>query len=195
VTIPGEDFVTPRQAAARDDQADADLLAVGPMISRIAATGQRIRRGLPFKVSARHVVQEQVVFDAEQSPIAFLQKYFQLFLHRALTRSTPVCLSFQSFFHTPIFFIYWRSWASFGKLGFIHAILYRQSPIRDSELSEPEWTPPLSLLIISETVEISHGLHWHGFGRRGWRIRPENRSMNPRRMLSRLLGTTPMPIR
>ena len=82
VPISGEDFVAQRQAAARHHQADADLLAVGPMVARVAALGQGIRVGLAFEVRARHVVQQQIVLDGEQLAEPLLEKRLQRLLVR-----------------------------------------------------------------------------------------------------------------
>ena len=74
VAIAGEHFVTERQPAPRHHQTDADLLAVGPMVARVAALGQRIGVGLALEVRARYVVQQQIVLDGEQLAEPLLEK-------------------------------------------------------------------------------------------------------------------------
>ena len=66
VAIAGEDFVAQRHAAAAHHQGDVDLLAVRPMIARIAPLRLRVLLRLTFKVGAGHVVQQQVVVELEQ---------------------------------------------------------------------------------------------------------------------------------
>ena len=82
VAVAGEDLVAERIAVARHHQTDEHLLAVGPMVARVAAPGLRIGSGLALKVSAGDVVQEQVVFQVEQRAQSFFQVFFQSFLVR-----------------------------------------------------------------------------------------------------------------
>ena len=44
------------------------------MIARVAALGQRIAFGLALEVRARHVVEQQVVFQVEKLPQPLFQK-------------------------------------------------------------------------------------------------------------------------
>ncbi len=57
------------------------------MIARVAALGQRIRAGLPLKVRAGHVVEQQVVLDGEQLAEPFFEEHFQrLFVRQHLVQ-------------------------------------------------------------------------------------------------------------
>ena len=72
--IAGEDFVAQGVAVAGDHQPDQHLLAVGPMIARVAALGLRIGRRHALEVGAGDVVEEQVVLQGEQrSPAPFFE--------------------------------------------------------------------------------------------------------------------------
>ncbi len=77
-----ENLVAQRHSALGNHQPDADLFAVGPMVARVAALGQRIAVGLALEIRAGHVVQQQVVLDAEQLAQAVLQEGFQRFFMR-----------------------------------------------------------------------------------------------------------------
>ena len=55
--VPGKDFIGKRQPLGRADQPDADLLAVGARVARVAAGGLFVLRGLPFEKGARHIVE------------------------------------------------------------------------------------------------------------------------------------------
>ena len=52
------------------------------MVARVAALGQRIGLGLALEIRAGHVVQQQVVLDAEQLAQPILQEHFQRFFVR-----------------------------------------------------------------------------------------------------------------
>ena len=52
------------------------------MVARVAALGQRIALGLALEIRAGHVVQQQVVLQAEQLAQPILQEHFQRFLVR-----------------------------------------------------------------------------------------------------------------
>lgn len=57
-----ENFVAEWHSTARDHQSDANLLAVAALIPGIASLRQR-KIGSTLEVRARHVVQQQVVFE------------------------------------------------------------------------------------------------------------------------------------
>ena len=58
------------KAVAVQDQAHDDLLAVRPVIARVAAFGLRIERALPFEVRRRQVVEIDRVVQVEQRALA-----------------------------------------------------------------------------------------------------------------------------
>jgi hypothetical protein len=84
--ISGKHLVSQREAFAADDQPDTDLFTVRPMIARIASRGQRVAVRLALEVSARDVVQQEIIFQLEQGPEAFLEVRFE----RVLVRQEPV---------------------------------------------------------------------------------------------------------
>ena len=78
VGIAGEYFVAQGKAVEGHDQRDAYLLAVGAMITGIAALRLRIGRGLALKIRARHVVEQHLVLDRKQLSAALRQMRFEL---------------------------------------------------------------------------------------------------------------------
>jgi hypothetical protein len=66
VGVAGEYLVAQREAVEGHHQGDADLLAVGAMVTAVAAAGQHVALGLAFEVGAGHVVQQHLVVDREQ---------------------------------------------------------------------------------------------------------------------------------
>src|SRR5437667_346428 len=66
--VAGEQLVAQRHALTGDDQGQADLAAVGPMIAAVPALGERVTRRGAFEVRARYVVEEQIVVQGEQLP-------------------------------------------------------------------------------------------------------------------------------
>jgi hypothetical protein len=61
-----EDFVGERKPFRGDNQRDDDLLAVGPVIARVAALGLLDFLGLAFKVGARQIVKQHIDSGAEE---------------------------------------------------------------------------------------------------------------------------------
>jgi len=64
--IAGEHLVAQRKSIEGDDQSDAYLLAVGPVIAGIPALSEPVRFGLAFEICAGHVIEKHVVLDREQ---------------------------------------------------------------------------------------------------------------------------------
>ena len=84
--IAGKHLIAERDAVARHHQADANLLAVGPMVAAVAAAGERVALGLTLEVCARHVVQQQLIVKLEQ----LLEMYLQRSLMRQQTVESTV---------------------------------------------------------------------------------------------------------
>jgi hypothetical protein len=82
VTIAGEHLVAQRDALARHHQPDADLFAVGPMVTTVAAPGEWMRRRFALKVGACHVVEQQFVIQRKE----FAQPLLQMPFERRLVR-------------------------------------------------------------------------------------------------------------
>jgi hypothetical protein len=61
-----EDFVGERKTFRGDNQRDNDLLAVWPVIARVATLGFVDFLGLPFKVGARQIVKEHIESGAKE---------------------------------------------------------------------------------------------------------------------------------
>jgi hypothetical protein len=59
-------FIAQGEAVAVDDQADAQLFAIGPMIAGVAALGLGIILQAPLEIGAGQVVQEQIVLEVKQ---------------------------------------------------------------------------------------------------------------------------------
>ena len=66
LAIAVEDFVGLRKAVPVQDQPDHHLLAIRPMIARIAALGLRVTRALPFEVRRGQVVEVDGVVQGEE---------------------------------------------------------------------------------------------------------------------------------
>lgn len=66
MSVAGEHLVAEWKPVEADHPRDADLLAVGSVVARIAALGQRIRLGLAFEIGTGHVVEQHVVLDGAQ---------------------------------------------------------------------------------------------------------------------------------
>ena len=63
VRVAGENLVAQGEAVEGHDQRDADLLAVGAMIARIATLGLRVGFCLALEVGACDVVEQYFVLD------------------------------------------------------------------------------------------------------------------------------------
>jgi hypothetical protein len=72
-----EHFVPERDAFARDDERDAHLFAVRPVVSAVPALRHRIAERLPLEVRAGHVVEEQVVRDRKQLAESLLEVHLK----------------------------------------------------------------------------------------------------------------------
>jgi len=66
------------------------LLAIGPMIARVAAPSERIGLGLALEIGAGHIVQQEVVLQSEEFAEAVLQEHFQGLLVRQQRIQRPV---------------------------------------------------------------------------------------------------------
>src|SRR5258707_5493587 len=64
--IAGKHLVAERYAVTGHDKADADLLAIAPLIAAVATLGHRVGRGLALEVGAGHVVEQKLVVEPEQ---------------------------------------------------------------------------------------------------------------------------------
>ena len=78
--VAGKDLVAQGHATAAHHQRDIHLLAVRPVVSRVTALRQRIRRRFSFEVGAGDVVQQQVVVEFEQLAQPFLQVLLECLL-------------------------------------------------------------------------------------------------------------------
>ena len=81
-----EDLVRSRKPVAIQDQPHDDLLAVRPMVARVAALGLRVERTLAFKVRRRQIVEIDGVVEVEQRAFARGQRP----LDRRALRMQPV---------------------------------------------------------------------------------------------------------
>ncbi len=77
-----ERFVTEGESFVVHNQSDHYLLAVGPMIARIAAAHHRILLRRAFHIGAGQVVKQHVELGSEQGAVALLQVPLQLCLVR-----------------------------------------------------------------------------------------------------------------
>lgn len=75
MSIAGEHFVAQRNSLAADNQADTDLETVGTLVARVPVLRQRIGATLPFEISARDVVEKQIVVEVKQIPQAILEVF------------------------------------------------------------------------------------------------------------------------
>src|SRR6185369_9103824 len=66
VAIALENFVAQRQSVLGDDQTDADLRTIGPMIARMAALGHWIGRALAFEIRTRDIVDQKLLIRPKQ---------------------------------------------------------------------------------------------------------------------------------
>jgi hypothetical protein len=82
VGVAGEQLVAQGKSVEGHDERDAHLLAVGPMITGIAALGLRVRPGLAFEVCARDIVEQHLVLHRKQLAAALRQMRFKLGLVR-----------------------------------------------------------------------------------------------------------------
>ena len=73
IAVAGEDFIAERDSLSCHDQSDADLLAIGSFVAGVAALGLRIALAKPFKIGARHVVQQQIVIPVKERAEAVFQ--------------------------------------------------------------------------------------------------------------------------
>jgi hypothetical protein len=94
-----ECFITEWETLVVYDQHDHQLLAVGPMIPRVAAANHRILFRRAFHIRAGQIVKKNVELSSEQRAIALFQMPFQLRLVRknavqAAIRSRVVDLAF-----------------------------------------------------------------------------------------------------
>ena len=78
MAIAGEDLEAEREAVARDDQADADLLAIAAMIARVASLGERIALGHSLEIRTRNIVEQKIVVEIEERTEPLLQMCFEL---------------------------------------------------------------------------------------------------------------------
>lgn len=84
-----KDLVRFRKAVAVQDQADDDLLTVGPVIARVPAPGLRVVRALALEVGGRQVVEVDRVVEVEQRVLARGQRLFD----RRAVRMQPIELA------------------------------------------------------------------------------------------------------
>ena len=68
-----EYLVADRKAFGCDRQTDVDLVAVRPLIARIAACRLLVGEGLPFEIRAGDIVKQELKFDAEPALITLVQ--------------------------------------------------------------------------------------------------------------------------
>ena len=61
-----EDLVPQGQPRAGDDEREAHLLAVRPVVAAVAPLREGVGHGVPFEVGARHVVEEEVIVHLEE---------------------------------------------------------------------------------------------------------------------------------
>ena len=80
VAVTGEYFVGDREPFRGDDEPDADLLAVGPAVTRVAPGRQLVVLGQTFKVGAGHVVEQELEAHAKPIAVALLHMRAQRFL-------------------------------------------------------------------------------------------------------------------
>jgi hypothetical protein len=88
--IAGEDFVADGQPLGRDDQADVDLLAIGPLVARVAALRLFVSLGFALKISARHIVKQELELDAEPAPVTLVEMRAEPVLLRAQHVETAI---------------------------------------------------------------------------------------------------------
>ena len=77
VRVAGKHLIAQREAIEGHHKGDADLLAVRPVIARIAALRLRIARRLAFEIGAGHVIEQHLVLHREQLAAATCQVRFQ----------------------------------------------------------------------------------------------------------------------
>jgi hypothetical protein len=65
VTIASKNLITQREPLPAYYQGNVHLLTIGTVIPRITALGLRVFLGFAFEVGARHVVEQEIVFDLE----------------------------------------------------------------------------------------------------------------------------------
>ena len=80
VGVAGEHLVAQGKAVEGHDQRDAHLLAVGPMIARVAAPRQRVCFGLALEICARDIVEQHFVLNRKQLAAAPGQMRFERLL-------------------------------------------------------------------------------------------------------------------
>jgi len=76
--VASEDLVVNGKAVRRHHQGEHDLLAVGPVITRIAALDQRVVLHQPFKKAAGQIAKQQIELQREQ----IAQPFFEITLDR-----------------------------------------------------------------------------------------------------------------
>ena len=87
--VAGEHFIAERKAIQGDDQRNADLFTVGPVIARVATLGERVGRCLAFEVGTGHVVQQHFVLDGKELATALRQMRFNgRLVHQQLIERT-----------------------------------------------------------------------------------------------------------
>jgi polyhydroxyalkanoate synthase len=99
--IPCQGPVGQREAVARHDQREDDLLTIAAVIPGIAATGQVVLLGQALEVGAGEVVEQQVVIELEQRPQLILQVVLDGFLRsqQAIQRSVQAILGHSAIRH------------------------------------------------------------------------------------------------
>jgi hypothetical protein len=78
--IASEHLVAQRKAVEGHNKRDQDLLAIGPMIARVAALRLRVGLRLAFKIGARDVVQQHLVLNRKQLSASPRQMRFERLL-------------------------------------------------------------------------------------------------------------------
>jgi hypothetical protein len=80
VGVAGEHLVAQGKAVEGHDQRDAHLLAIRPMIPRVAAPRQRICFGLALEICARDIIEQHFVLNRKQLAAAPRQMRFERLL-------------------------------------------------------------------------------------------------------------------
>src|SRR5664280_938867 len=91
-TVAVEYFVANGHALPSDDQRDANLLAVGSMVTTVASLRDSNPVGLPLEVRACHIVQHQIIVEPEE----LSQMLLEMFLQRVLVRQQRVQSSIEA---------------------------------------------------------------------------------------------------
>ena len=89
VAVAGKDLVAYRHPAPAHHQSDVDLFAVRTMIPRVAPLRQPIDLRFPFKISAGHVIEQQVVLQRKQLAQLLPAGAFPASLYAAAAHPVP----------------------------------------------------------------------------------------------------------